>query len=39
MERKEVLKGFLDRASIYNTDHFKGLYEQQARANLQSAIR
>jgi predicted metal-dependent HD superfamily phosphohydrolase len=39
MKRKEVLKGFLDRASTYNTDHFKGLYEQQARTNLQSAIR
>lgn len=33
-KRKEILRSFLARESIYSTDHFKARYEAQARANL-----
>ena len=36
--RTQVLQKFLDRPSIYQTDHFRSRYEAQARANLQRAI-
>lgn len=36
-KRKEVLTGFLDRASIYSTDHFRDRFEAQARLNLRQA--
>ncbi|MEM9987727.1 MAG: hypothetical protein AAF804_21770 [Bacteroidota bacterium] len=32
--RKQVLQNLLNRPSIYQTDHFKSIYEAQARANL-----
>ena len=38
-KRKTVLKGFLDRPTIYSTALFKARYEQQARKNLQRLIR
>lgn len=38
VKRREVLQGFLDRAAIYNTPHFRTLREQPARVNLQGAI-
>jgi predicted metal-dependent HD superfamily phosphohydrolase len=37
-KRKTVLKGFLDRPTIYSTAFFRERYEQQARANLQRLI-
>ncbi len=37
-KRREVLKGFLDRAVIYNTPLFRARLEQQARTNLRTAI-
>ena len=36
-KRKEILKSFLARESIYGTDQFKARYEAQARANLARA--
>lgn len=36
--RTQVLQKFLDRPSIYQTEHFFSRYEAQARANLQRAI-
>ncbi|MFM2059496.1 MAG: hypothetical protein RLY71_3881 [Pseudomonadota bacterium] len=38
-KRREVLLGFLSRPFIYSTGHFMERFEQQARANLQEAIR
>jgi len=37
-KRKAVLRGFLERACIYQTAHFKTRLESQARANLAQAI-
>lgn len=37
--RSKVLQSFLDRPSIYQTDHFRTQYEAQARINLARAIR
>lgn len=39
VKRREVLQSFLDRTVIYNTAHFQACHEQQARLNLQAAIR
>jgi predicted metal-dependent HD superfamily phosphohydrolase len=39
VKRREVLRGFLDRPVIYNTLYFRARHEQQARVNLQAAIR
>ncbi|WP_347506334.1 HD domain-containing protein [Pseudomonas anguilliseptica] len=38
IKRKAVLKHFLTRDHLYNTSHFRNQYEQQAKANLQTAI-
>ena len=38
IKRKAVLKHFLTRDHLYNTSHFRNRYEQQAKANLQTAI-
>lgn len=37
-ERAKVLRGFLDRPYIYWTDHFRNLYEETARHNLEQEI-
>lgn len=37
-KRKEILQGFLDRQRIYSHDHFYGLLEAQARANLKEHV-
>ena len=37
-KRKEILQGFLDRPSIYNTDFFKDKYEKNARKNILDSI-
>ena len=37
-KRKALLQSFLDQTRIYHTDHFRGLWEDQARANLTRAI-
>ena len=37
-KRAEILKGFLDRPSIYNTDYFRARYEIQARKNLKRSL-
>lgn len=37
-ERAKVLQGFLDRPRIYWTDHFRDLYEETARHNLEQEI-
>ena len=37
-KRLEVLQGFLDRAFIYSTPHFRDALEVAARANLLNAI-
>ena len=37
-ERRSVLRGFLDRETIYNTERFQTLYEETARENLKRAI-
>jgi len=37
-KRKEILKSFLDRDRIYQTDYFKERYEQHARLNLDRAV-
>lgn len=37
MKRKDILKSFLARKYIYNTNYFREHYEQQARANLRAA--
>jgi len=37
-KRKEILKGFLQRERLYNSDYFFQKLEQQARINLQAAI-
>ncbi|OFY83692.1 MAG: hypothetical protein A3F72_12830 [Bacteroidetes bacterium RIFCSPLOWO2_12_FULL_35_15] len=34
MERKKVLKRFIESASIYRTDYFRNKYEEQARSNI-----
>lgn len=36
--RKKVLRHFLDMDVIYKTQHFAGLYEKQARINLQTEL-
>lgn len=36
--RAAVLKSFVDREFIYNTDYFRQHFEQQARLNLQTAL-
>lgn len=36
-KRKQVLRNFLERTSIYSTPHFRQLLEQQARSNLRQA--
>jgi predicted metal-dependent HD superfamily phosphohydrolase len=38
IKRKAVLKHFLRRERLYNTDHFQERYEDQARINLKTAI-
>ncbi len=38
LKRHSVLQGFVDRPAIYGTQHFKALYETQARINLQAAL-
>lgn len=37
-KRKEILKGFLERDHIYQTEHFQSKLETQARINLSRAI-
>ena len=37
-KRRQILRGFLDRASIFNTRKFVEVYEAQARANLERSI-
>lgn len=37
-ERAKILQSFLDRKSIYYTDHFRNKYEDQARKNLEFSI-
>ena len=37
-KRIEVLESFLNRPALYDSDHFRSRYEQQARENLQRAI-
>ena len=37
-ERIKVLKGFLDKENIYNTDFFRDNFEKTARENIQSEI-
>jgi predicted metal-dependent HD superfamily phosphohydrolase len=37
-KRAEILRGFLDRTSIYATDHFRNRYGRSARENLVRAI-
>ncbi len=36
--RRGILQGFLDRNSIYSTDHFRQRYQSQARRNLERSI-
>jgi predicted metal-dependent HD superfamily phosphohydrolase len=38
-KRREILRGFLMRASIFNTPKFVEAYEAQARANLERSIK
>lgn len=38
VERAKVLKRFLERPEIYSTEHFRNLYEDQARENLKTEI-
>jgi predicted metal-dependent HD superfamily phosphohydrolase len=38
-KRTEILRGFLDRESIYATEPFRQRYETAARTNLERAIR
>lgn len=38
-KRKEILKGFLNKKVIYNTDYFRAKYEQTARKNIEWAIK
>jgi predicted metal-dependent HD superfamily phosphohydrolase len=37
--RKKVLKAFLERKSIYKTQHFQSKYEKQARTNIKEELR
>ncbi|MEK6893380.1 MAG: hypothetical protein AABX07_04200 [Nanoarchaeota archaeon] len=37
--RKQVLRSFLDRSQIYQTEQFRQKYEERARTNLERAIR
>jgi predicted metal-dependent HD superfamily phosphohydrolase len=37
-KRREILKSFLDRGSIYTTTHFRERFETRARTNLAAAI-
>jgi len=37
-KRKEILQGFLDRPSIYQTEYFVNHYERSARANIEEAL-
>jgi len=37
-KRAEILRAFLERSSIYWTDHFRGRYEQRARLNLRRSL-
>jgi predicted metal-dependent HD superfamily phosphohydrolase len=36
--RAAILEGFLQRDSIYQTDHFRGCFEHQARLNLERSL-
>ena len=36
--RAEILRGFLERSSIYQTDYFREKYEERARANLRRSV-
>jgi predicted metal-dependent HD superfamily phosphohydrolase len=38
VKRRSILQKFLDRKSIFNTQHFVEHYEQQARINLQRSL-
>jgi len=38
-KRREILKGFLARASIFNTGKFVAAYEARARANLERSLK
>jgi predicted metal-dependent HD superfamily phosphohydrolase len=38
-KRREILRGFLARASIFNTREFVEAYEARARANLERSIK
>lgn len=38
MKRREILKGFLARPSIYSTEHFRSKFERSARENLRTAL-
>ena len=37
-ERRKILRGFLERETIFHTDRFNDLYEEPARVNLKRAI-
>jgi predicted metal-dependent HD superfamily phosphohydrolase len=37
-KRVEILQSFLERPAIYQTDHFRGLFERRARENLEWSI-
>ena len=37
-KRRAILRGFLDRAHIYSTQHFRAALEERARENLQRAV-
>jgi predicted metal-dependent HD superfamily phosphohydrolase len=37
-KRIEILESFLNRETLYGSEHFRSRYEQQARKNLQRAI-
>lgn len=38
VKRGEVLRGFLGRTHIFNTNHFRGAYESAARDNLKRSL-
>ncbi len=37
-KRKEMLSAFVERESLYETEHFRSRYESQARTNLARSI-